>query len=84
MGYHTDGSIIVVSHTHVLRRPISRRLPDVIIVVNTIVELKRYKILTFDYKIIEGGLEQFVIDGNKVILSEDIRVDDVEFEENEV
>ena len=45
----------------------------------------------YDCKIIEGvlshQLKQFVIDGNKVILSvsnPDTRVDDAEFEENEV
>ncbi|KAK1361432.1 Metallopeptidase M24 family protein [Heracleum sosnowskyi] len=46
---------------------------------------------TYDYKIVEGvlshQLKQFVIDGNKVVLSvsnPDTRVDDAEFEENEV
>jgi hypothetical protein len=45
----------------------------------------------YDCKIVEGvlshQLKQFVIDGNKVILSvsnPDTRVDDAEFEENEV
>lgn len=45
----------------------------------------------YDCKIVEGVLshqmKQFVIDGNKVILSvsnPDTRVDDAEFEENEV
>ncbi|KAJ6750354.1 hypothetical protein OIU85_000935 [Salix viminalis] len=45
----------------------------------------------YDCKIVEGvlshQLKQFVIDGNKVILSvsnSDTRVDDAEFEENEV
>ncbi|KAK1383003.1 Metallopeptidase M24 family protein [Heracleum sosnowskyi] len=46
---------------------------------------------TYDCKIVEGvlshQLKQFVIDGNKVVLSvsnPDTRVDDAEFEENEV
>lgn len=45
----------------------------------------------YDCKIVEGvlshQLKQFVIDGNKVVLSvsnPDTRVDDAEFEENEV
>ncbi|KAL7258328.1 hypothetical protein ACSBR1_004449 [Camellia fascicularis] len=45
----------------------------------------------YDYKIVEGvlshRLKQFVIDGNKVVLSvssPETRVDDAEFEENEV
>lgn len=45
----------------------------------------------FDCKIVEGVLshqmKQFVIDGNKVVLSvtnPETRVDDAEFEENEV
>ena len=45
----------------------------------------------YDCKIVEGvlshQLKQFVIDGNKVVLSvgsPDVRVDDAEFEENEV
>lgn len=45
----------------------------------------------YDCKVVEGvlshQLKQFVIDGNKVVLSvgnADTRVDDAEFEENEV
>eukprot|EP01018_Ginkgo_biloba_P036671 Gb_31701 [translate_table: standard] len=84
MGYHIDGSIAVVAHTHV-RKPTSRRLADAIVVANTFATKEIQKIvLVFDYKIIEGRLKQFVIDGNRVIRSADTRLDDVEFEENGV
>ncbi|KAK1398186.1 ERBB-3 BINDING PROTEIN 1 like [Heracleum sosnowskyi] len=83
MGCHVDGFIAVVAHTHRLVRP-GKKNKDVSEAVQKVAA-------TYDCKIVEGvlshQLKQFVIDGNKVVLSvsnPDTRVDDAEFEENEV
>ncbi|PPR86554.1 hypothetical protein GOBAR_AA34133 [Gossypium barbadense] len=94
MGCHIDGFIAVVAHTHVVQSgPITvalrlvrpgKKNKDVSDAIQKVAA-------AYDCKIVEGvlshQLKQFVIDGNKVILSvsnPDTRVDDAEFEENEV
>nr|DAD28059.1 TPA_asm: hypothetical protein HUJ06_029527 [Nelumbo nucifera] len=85
MGCHIDGFIAVVAAEVALRlvRP-GRKNKDVTEAVQKVAA-------AYDCKIVEGvlshQLKQFVIDGNKVILSvtsPETRVDDAEFEENEV
>ncbi|PWA46117.1 EBP1 [Artemisia annua] len=98
MGCHVDGFIAVVAHTHVLQEgPVTGRAADVITAANTaaenqdVTEAIQKVAAAYDCKIVEGvlshELKQFVIDGNKVVLSvasPDIRVYNAEFHENEV
>ncbi|KAG8085267.1 hypothetical protein GUJ93_ZPchr0010g9999 [Zizania palustris] len=82
MGCHIDGFIAVVAHTHVIKDgPVTGRAADVLAAANTAAEVA--------LRLVRPGkkLKQFVIDGNKVVLSvsnADTKVDDAEFEENEV
>ncbi|GMH23001.1 hypothetical protein Nepgr_024844 [Nepenthes gracilis] len=88
MGCHIDGFIAVVAHTHVLQEgpayTAGKKNKDVTEAIQKVAA-------AYECKIVEGvlthQLKQFVIDGNKVILSvsnPEVRVDDAEFEENEV
>ncbi|KAJ4776517.1 ERBB-3 binding protein 1 [Rhynchospora pubera] len=82
MGSHIDGFIAVVAHTHVIQSgPVTGRAADVLASANT--DLSGLERMCSE----RHQLKQFVIDGNKAILSvsnPETRVDDAEFEENEV